>query len=440
MDTIFAPISTLGCSIVSVRFSGENAFDILNAFGIDEKIYKNNNMFFSQLKYKERIIDEVVVKVFHAPNSFTGENIVEFDLHANRLILQDLLKIASDVKGFRFAKNGEFSKRAFLNGKMDILKSEGINAIIRAETRHQQLLANELFYGNIYKRYKDIRTNLIEAISYTETAIDFAEEEIPHDIVEKIETIINELIEKLSTCLNDKKVIDKINNGISIAIIGEPNVGKSSLLNWLAKRDIAIVSPIAGTTRDVISVDLDIKGYKVVFYDTAGIRETNDLIEQEGVKRAKQIAQNANICIVMTDDVNNISELNKTYTGQDNVIFLLNKADLLTTEQEKDSIFSNFIKISVLKEQNLDILLEKIENKVCEQVDLKNSPMVINERHVNLLSQCIDALKRINFNNTPIEIIGEELRFASNCIGQITGEIYTDDILDNIFSKFCIGK
>jgi tRNA modification GTPase len=281
---------------------------------------------------------------------------------------------------------------------------------------------------------------LIEAISYTETAIDFAEEEIPQNMVEKIQAIINELIEKLSTCLKDKKNIDKINNGISVAIIGEPNVGKSSLLNWLAKRDIAIVSPIAGTTRDVISVDLDIKGYKVIFYDTAGIRDTNDAIEQEGVKRAKQIAQNADICLVMTDNVNNISELTKIHQGHDNVIFLLNKADLLTAEQEKSNILNDFIKISVLKEKNLEILLKKIEEKVCEQADLKNSPMIINERHLNLLTQCIEALKRINFKNTPIEIIGEELRFASNCIGQITGEIYTDDILDNIFSKFCIGK
>ena len=441
MDTIFAPISNLGGSVVSVRFSGKTAFDVLDFFGIAKDIYTKKNLFFARLKDKKsgKIVDEVVVKIFREPNSFTGENIVEFDLHSNRLLLNELLEKVATIPHFRFAKNGEFSRRAFLNGKIDLIKSEGINAIIRAETKQQQQLANEMFYGNIHKKYQEIRQKLIEAMSFVETQIDFSEEEVPQNVIENVKKITNELVAEFAVCLQDKTAIDKINNGISIAIIGEPNVGKSTLLNWLAKREIAIVSPIAGTTRDVLSMDVDLGGYKTTFYDTAGLRESEDIIEQEGVKRAKNIAQDSDLCLILFDKIEDYKLHKDEYCNKyKDVIFVVNKSDLFNKTADKRD--NDVLFISLLNNTNLDILMQKITSKVLEKVELKHNPLVMNERHFLLIKECIDVLKNIDFDTMPIEIIGEELRIAVDRIGQITGQVYTDDILDNIFSKFCIGK
>ena len=445
MDTIFAPISPIGGSVVSVRISGKNAFDVLDIFNISKNIYLKKDLFFTKLKHENKILDEVVIKIFREPNSFTGENVVEIDLHASRLILNDLLNLIAKIPNFRFATNGEFSKRAFLNGKIDLIKSEGINAIIRAETEQQRYLANEMFYGNINKKFNEIRTKLIESLSFIETQIDFSEEEVPDNVIQNIKDIANNLINELSVCLEDKKVIDKINNGVKIAIIGEPNVGKSSLINWLSKRDIAIVSPIAGTTRDIISVDIDLDGYKTTFYDTAGIRESNDVIEQEGVKRAKNIAKNADLCLFICDNVNNIQQLKiDSNEYKNDSIFIVNKSDLLQDDLKKDKKYitkdDDLLFISLKDNENLDKLMQKIKYKVIEKAELKHNPLAVNERHYLLLNECVDALKYIDFENMPIEIIGEEIRLVIDKIGQIIGKIYTDDVLNNIFSKFCIGK
>ena len=457
METIFAPICPLGGSIVSVRFSGDNAFDVLDFFHISSDVYKKKDLFFATLRYKDnnigesnslKILDEVIIKIFRGTNSFTGENVIEIDLHSNKLILEEFLQLVSGIQNFRFAKNGEFSRRAFLNGKMNLIKSEGINAIIRSETKQQQLLANDMFYGKVNKEYQNIRNKLIEAMSYVETQIDFAEEEVPKNVIDNIKLITKDLIEKISTCLEDKKAIDKINQGILISIIGKPNVGKSSLLNWLAKREVAIVSPIEGTTRDLISVDIDIDGYKTTFYDTAGTRETDDLIEKEGVRRAKNISENSDLCIFICDNFNDIVDaIEERKKFQNDCLFILNKIDIQNNNEfnkKKYKISKEYqdsvVEISVLNNTNLNILMEKIKDIVIKQVELKSQPIVLNERHSILLNRCISHLKNIDFETLQIELIGEELRSAIEDIGQITGQIYTDDILDNIFNKFCIGK
>ena len=436
-DTIFAPICPLGGSIVAIRFSGKSAFDILDLFGVKCRTEGiNRELVSAKLIYQNEVVDEAVVKIFHEPNSFTGENVVEFDLHASRLILDKVLKIAAELPNFRFAKNGEFSRRAFLNGKMDILKSEGINAIIRAETKQQQQLANALFSGKLSEEYAKIRERLIHAQALVETNIDFSEEEVPQNVIDDVARMAEELKAKITACLADKTAIDKINNGVKVAIIGAPNVGKSSLINWLARREIAIVSPIAGTTRDVLSVDVDVDGYKVSFFDTAGMRETADLVEQEGVKRAKNIAECADVQIVIFDAENfqqaEFEALKRQYPA---ALFVLNKIDL---RGQKNTDFD--VNVSILKEENLDVLMAKIKERVLQKVELAHAPMLTNERHEALLRQCLRALQRIDFAALPIELISEELHAATDAVGQITGQVYTDDILDNIFSKFCIGK
>ena len=475
MDTIFAPICPLGGSIVSVRFSGEKAFKVLDLFQVPDRVYKNKDLFFTKIKtpnylYKknniipkdnneyEKVLDEVIVKIFRKPNSFTGENVIEIDLHASKIILDKFLDYVSSIEDFRFAKNGEFSKRAFLNGKIDILKAEGINALIRAETEQQIKLANELFFGKTLTKYKNIREQLIHIKSLVEMNIDFSEEEVPKDNIEQIKTITNNLTNSIDKCIEEKEKIDKISNGIKIAIVGSPNVGKSSLLNWFAKREIAIVSPIKGTTRDVISTEINIDGYKVILFDTAGIRETEDEIEKEGVKRAKNVLESSDIRIFMFDNIKELEYQQKYFFNKNsnnenihqNNIFVLNKIDI---NSDKESKYKNdkdnkdkyininqIVKISVLKEQGLENLLSILKQFIFKSLETNKDHLVFNERHRVLLQKTSDALKNIDFESSQIEIIAEDINEAIKNIGFITGEIFTDDILDNIFSKFCIGK
>ena len=488
-DTIFAPTCPIGGSVVTVRFSGKDAFDVLDFFKIPNKTYLKKDLFFAKLickkndeckkndncccdndefkknnnkyaknfdKYTYKTLDEVVVKIFREPHSFTGENIVEIDLHASYIILQELLKLVSTIPNFRFAKNGEFSQRAFLNKKMNLIKCEGINAIIKSETKQQMRLADAMFCGDIYSKYSKIREKILQAMSLIEVSIDFSEEEIPQNVISDVENIVSDITNLISQSLKDKNAIDKINSGVNVALIGDTNVGKSSLINWLAKRKVAIVSPIAGTTRDVISTDIDLNGYKVHFYDTAGIRKTNDLIEQEGVEMAKNVAKNADICIIIFDLDDLIKNKTKQqfadeiekYTKQyDDIIFVLNKIDLVKKKAVDDFVSlimqsnnKDIVALSITKEQNLQKLIDEINKKIAKIVVLREEPLVVNERHVFLLEQCLSSLSKIDIKSMSVEIISEELRFAANAIGQITGQIYTEDVLDNIFGKFCIGK
>ena len=462
MDTIFAPICPLGGSIVSVRFSGQNTFDVFDFFEVSSELYTKKNLFFTKLFYQGKLLDEVVCKVFREPNSFTGENVVEIDLHASKIILSEFLQLAATIPNFRFAERGEFSKRAFLNGKITLIKSEGINAIIHAETQQQMRLANKMFNGEIADLYKIIHDKLLQAMSLVEMSIDFSEEDVPKNVITDVTNIVKTLQITLQKSISDKKVIDKINHGLIIAVIGDVNVGKSSLINKIARRDIAIVSPISGTTRDAISVDMDIDGYKVVFYDTAGLRDTIDVVELEGIKRAKDIAECADICIIMFDykeakKLSNEEILLKMlhYKRQyNNVIFVFNKCDSSEDLEHCDNLIywlgnnsnsdlkgCDFLQLSVLDGRNLDKLFVILKEKITDLMALQEEqPLVVNERCYVLLQQCLNSLEKVDFKAMPIEIIGEELRIANDCIGKIIGKVYTEDILDSIFSKFCIGK
>lgn len=442
METIFAPICPVGGSVVSVRFSGDGAFNVLDVFSVSKDVYSKKDLFFTKLFYNGRLFDEVVVKIFRAPHSFTGENVVEIDLHGSAILLREFLKICSSIEGFRFAKNGEFSRRAFLNGKTDLMKCEGINALIKAETRTQYLLANTIFSGSLLEKYKTIRENLIKILTFVEVNIDFSDEEIPHDLGNEVQAVINGLKLEIQSVLDDKSVVDKITNGFSIAIIGPTNVGKSSLINLIAKRDIAIVSSIAGTTRDVLSVDVDFNGYKATFYDTAGLRESDDLIERNGIERAKTLAKDADLCLLMFDDVDDFKSKKSHFDAMyRNIIYVINKSDLREKSVLKEKYAGdNVVEISALNRYNVDILMAKIEDNLVCNVDKRSSPMFINERQAILLNECLRILETIDFDDMPIEIIGEDLRFACNKISEIIGDIYTDDILDSIFSNFCIGK
>ena len=442
MDTIFAPLTLKGnCSIYVIRISGKKVNECIKKLGITKQL-KHREATLCVLKDdKNQPLDEALVIYFKGPNSFTGEDIVELNLHCSSYIIAKVIKILLSVENVRLAERGEFSKRAFLNGKIDLMQAESIADLVRSETELQHKLAINQLQGKNSNFYNHLREKIVEVLSIIEAFIDFPEEEIPQDLENEINEKIQNIINTINQNLNDNRVGEKIRDGFHIAIIGEPNSGKSTLLNYLSKRDVAIVSNIAGTTRDVLEVNLDINGIPVILYDTAGIRETEDIIESEGVKRAIEKAKIADLKILVIS-VDNL-KINKKILElvDDNTIILLNKIDLNKKINLKEFNFKSdqIIEISLTNKTNLDIFIKKLQNKLESIVSPNLDTTITNERYRHELINALNYLQMFNFS-LPIEINAENIRMAAECIGKITGKINSEEILDNIFSKFCIGK
>lgn len=439
MDTIFAPLTIKGnCSIYTIRISGNLVLDCLKFLGI-KKTLKHREATLCTIKDKDGTpVDEALIVYFRAPNSFTGEDVCEISLHCSSYIISKVSQMLLAIDGVRLAERGEFSKRAFLNGKIDLMQAESILDLIKSETALQHKLAINQLRGINSNFYENLRKKVVEILSILEAFIDFPEEDIPQDLENEINLKVENLIKDIEKNLNDNKVGEKIRDGFHIAIIGEPNSGKSTLLNFLSKRDIAIVSDIAGTTRDVIEVNLDINGIPVILYDTAGIRKTNDIIESEGVKRAIEKAKNADLKIlVVSIDNQNINQEILDLVDE-NTIILLNKIDLKQDKSIFDK-FNNVLEISLKNNINLDKFINLLQEKLEKIVSPNLDTTITNERYRQELINALKYLKLFNFQN-PIEINAENIRMTGNCIGRITGKINSDEILDNIFSKFCIGK
>lgn len=443
-DTIFAPLTIKGkCSVYAIRISGTKAATCLEVLGI-KKVLKHRQATLCNLKDKNGLnLDEALCIYFQAPNSFTGEDVCELNLHCSNYIINEVFKILLSIEGVRLATNGEFSRRAFLNNKLDLIQAEAIVDLIEAETKTQHKQAIEQLKGKNSKFFEELRTEILNILSNLEAIIDFPEDDVDFTFLESIQDKINCIKNKIEKVLDDNKVGEKIKNGFNISILGEPNAGKSSLLNYLAKKDLAIVSNIAGTTRDIIQIELDIDGYPVVLYDTAGIRETESVIEQEGVKRAIKNANEADLKIILIDS-NNINISTNIFDLVDkNSIIVLNKIDD-TTEKNisflKDKFSENtVVEISILQQKNLDILIEKIKKFLEINFTPYSGTNITHERYRIELLKSLENLLEIDFN-LPIEIIAEHIRSTAFCIGKITGIINTEEVLDNIFSKFCIGK
>jgi tRNA modification GTPase len=457
---IFAPITSIGGAITTIRISGNDSLSCLNYFSINKNLTPNA-AHFCRIYDKNTFLDEVIVVYFKSPHSFTGEDTLEFSLHSSKFIIKKFLDILSSIKNFSFAKAGEFSKIAMLNGKIDLLKSEGINSLVKSETQNQHRLASKMLSGDISSKYNSLRYKIIQIISILEVLIDFPEEDIPQEVFENAVEVKRDLITEIEFFLNDKHNAEKIFQGIAISIIGNTNAGKSSLLNFLAKKEVAIVSDIAGTTRDILRVDIEINNNKVSFFDTAGIRESNDIIEKEGIKRALQLASNSDINLLVIDisqemDLEfQILELIHKDRGcefLEKTIIILNKIDLIdqdtickkveqlrATIKAKYNIYFEDILCVAIK-FNTEEIINFIAKKIEKQLNINFEPIVFNERHRSLLISALEALKEVDFYSKQIDLLVEDLGFAANKIGLVTGQIYNDDILDFIFSKFCIGK
>ncbi len=442
MSTIFAPLTLKGlCSIYVIRISGRESLNCLKALGIQKTLIPQKATLCKIKDKKNEILDEALVIYFKAPHSFTGEDVVEINLHCSNYIISKVFSILSSIENVRMAEKGEFSKRAFLNNKIDLMQAESIVDLINAETEMQHKLAINQLQGKNSNFYNNLRQKIVEILSLLEAFIDFPEEDIPQDMQDEILAKISNIKIEIQNNLNDDNVGEKIRDGFHISIIGEPNAGKSTLLNYLSKRDIAIVSDIAGTTRDIIEVSLNISGIPVILYDTAGIRETEDIIEKEGVKRAIRNANTADIKILVIDSNNLNIDKNIIDLIDKNTIILLNKIDILKNKNIDKNIFKDaeILEISLKDKINLDKFLDILKNKLESIVSPNINTTITNERYRNELEKALEYLEFFNFD-LPIEINAENIRMSADCIGRITGKINSDEILDNIFSKFCIGK
>jgi tRNA modification GTPase len=432
MSTIFAPITSPARAGISViRISGPQVVSCLQILGFKGNL-EHSKITFQKIRDPKtsEIIDEVLVSFFKSPKSFTGEDIAEISIHASPFIAKKIFEILSDQKNCRFAEAGEFSKRAFLNGKLDLVQAEAIPDLIAAETAAQHKQALRQLEGKLGAIYEDWRFRLIEISAMIEAAIDFPDEDLPKNIIDKVESDVEKLKNEIASHLNDNKVGQKIKDGLNLAIIGAPNVGKSSLINFLAQSEVAIVSEIAGTTRDVVETHLAIAGVAVKISDTAGIRETEDKIEAEGIRRALKKASEADLKIFLIDAKNPVLRADLI---DENTIIVVNKIDLESFN------FVGAVEISLTNNVNTAQLLKKLAEKILELIPNQNSPLITQERYRCALRNSVANLDSFSFKKN-IELAAEDLRMTAREIGKITGKVDIENILDIIFSRFCIGK
>ena len=388
------------------------------------------------------LIDEGIILWFPAPQSYTGEDMAEFHVHGSRAVIEAIHASISKINNCRLAEPGEFTKIAFQNGKINLLKAESISDLISSETEIQRQQAIKIMSGKSSEKFNFLREKLLKILSNVEAKIDFPEDDLPEDVIKNIKNDSKTIREEIQKLLNDQKVGERIREGFKIAIVGPANVGKSSLLNYFSKRDVAIVSEIAGTTRDVIEAHLNIDGYPVVVSDTAGIRESKDEIEEKGIKLALKRAEDADLNIILLEpkSVHFTSFLNDLVDEKG--IIVLNKSDLGTEELDEKIKKYNPIIISIKEEKNLDKLISSIKEKLENKFITSEEIIITRERHRQNLEQCLVHLKNFENKNEQKDFdkAAEDLRLATRHLGVIVGKVDVEEILSSIFSDFCIGK
>ncbi len=381
-------------------------------------------------------LDDGLALWFPAPASFTGEDLVELHLHGGRASIAVALDALGKMPGTRLAEPGEFTKRAFIAGKLDLTAAEGLADIVAAETEAQRRQARRQSAGELGRLYEGWRTRLLGLLAYQEAAIDFVDEDLPPDMLADAAMQIAALLMDIDAHLADNRRGERLRDGLSVVILGAPNAGKSSLLNALAQRDVAIVSSRAGTTRDVIEAHLDLGGWPVVLADTAGLRDAEDEIEGEGVRRARARAADADLKLILLDGTA-ILDSHTIDLIDENSIVLLSKTDLHTASLDIAGHIA--LPISAKTGAGLPDLLARLEAEVAKRMNLSGSPALTRHRHRESLVNCRDSLQ-VALGSTAPELMAEELRQAAQALGRITGKVGVEDLLDKIFRDFCIGK
>ena len=442
---IFALSSGKGPSgIAIVRISGPQTLNICKAL-TNEKNIKSNEINLCKLidpKNKKIIDPEALLLWFPKPHSFTGDDLAELHIHGSNAVISYLLKVLSDQKNCRLAEPGEFTKIAFQNNKIDLVKAESIGDLIHAETELQREQAVNLVQGHASKYYENLRQKLVKSLSYIEAKIDFAEDDLPGSVLKEVHTSIKQVYNEIKLILEDHKIGEKIRDGFRISIIGDVNAGKSSLLNLLAKREAAIVSEEEGTTRDVIETYLNIDGYPVILADTAGIRKAKNKVEKEGIKRAINKAKEADLTLVMVDvSKRTINSDIKNLINRD-CILVFNKSDLTKKIHQNEFKKNDQILISVKNGKNIEGLIKIIKEKLSKKFTKTNNILVTRERHRAKLNAALQEIEKFLRKDQKIEIetAAEDLRLATRHLGSIIGKVDVEEILGSIFQDFCIGK
>jgi len=388
------------------------------------------------------LIDEGLLLWFPGPASYTGEDMAEIHVHGSIAVVKSILNELSKIQDCRLAEPGEFTKIAFQNGKLNLMKAESISDLISAETEIQRQQAIKIMTGKSSDKFNSLREKLLKILSNVEAKIDFPEEDLPDDVIINIKNDSEKIRKEVEKILNDQKVGERIREGFKIAIIGPANAGKSSLLNHLSDRDVAIVSEIAGTTRDVIEAHLNLDGYPVVISDTAGIRESEDEIEKKGIKLALKRAEDAdlNIIVIEPKSVNLTGFLNDLVSEKS--IIVINKIDLGYKNINHQIEKFNPIFLSIKNETNLDELINRIKDKLKNKFVSSNETLITRERHRQSLEACVQNLKNFEEKNSQEDFdkAAEDLRLATRHLGMIVGKVDVEEILGSIFSDFCIGK
>ena len=388
------------------------------------------------------LIDEGIVLWFPGPESYTGEDMAEFHIHGSKAVIEAIHSSISKVENCRLAEPGEFTKLAFQNGKINLLEAESIADLISSETEIQRQQAIKIMNGKSADKFNELREKLLKILSHVEAKIDFPDEDLSEDVLINIKKISSDVISNIKKILNDQNVGERIREGFKIAIIGPTNVGKSSLLNHLSNRDVAIVSETAGTTRDVIETHLNIDGYPVIVSDTAGIRDSKNEIEKKGIKLALKKAEDADLKLVLIDAKNlDFKGIFKELVDE-NAILVINKCDLLSQDLTTEIKNYEYILISVKKNLNLEDLIFKIKNKLKNKFITSEDILITRERHRQQLEQSLSYLKKFEEKNETEDFdkAAEDLRLATKHLGMIVGKVDVEEILGSIFNDFCIGK
>ena len=445
-DTIAAISTAQGVGAISIiRISGTEAIDLVNKiFDKNIKNAKSHTIHYGHIIDKNEIIDEVLVSIMKAPKTFTREDIIEINCHGGIISTNKVLELLL-TKGARLAEPGEFTKRAFLNGRIDLIEADGIMNLIDAKSEKARKMSINQLTGNVSSVIKNIRKSLVDIISNIEVNIDYPEyEDIEVVTNTKIKKDIEQLKERLQELIKEAENGKLLKEGINIGIVGRPNVGKSSLLNLLLEEEKAIVTDIEGTTRDTVEGKIIINGIVCNIIDTAGIRETNNIVEKIGVNKSKEIINSSDLVILLLNNNEPLQEEDKKLleiVKTKNHIIVVNKIDL---ESKINLDEEDYIKISAKDKKGI----EEIKNKIVkmynlEQIETEDMTYLSNARSISLLNQSLikieESLEHIK-SDAPIDIVELSIKEAWNLLGSIIGETYSDELVDEIFSRFCLGK
>ena len=428
VDTIYALATPQGrAGVAVVRISGPEAFMSLNSLCNGIRIEPRKTVLCDLYTEDGLHLDRALVIPFKGPHSFTGEDVVELHLHGSIAVIQKTLVSLSKIANFRQALPGEFTRRAFSNEKLDLVEIEGLADLIEAETEAQRVQALKVLSGKLGQRAQEWRSMIIKAMALIEVTIDFADEEVPTDVSKEVVSILDNIIKDLDIESTGINVAERIRSGFEVAIVGKPNVGKSTLLNALAGREAAITSEQAGTTRDIIEVRMDLDGLPVTILDTAGLRDTNNLIETEGVHRAIERANTSDLVILLSEDGKGLPEINNPNTLQ-----FISKCD-------EGSLKNG---ISAVTGFGLDNLINSIKNKLGNNV--QNQGIATRFRHKEAIDRSIEKLKEakkfVSDGPAFYDLAAEELRQTAYTLDELFGKVDVEKILDEIFSSFCLGK